>query len=70
MSQHIDGKIKEIMEVLKLPVLKKRYFCLWIASKLTFGKKRKQLKKKRKELKQQIKAVKKLSKEKRFKTGI
>lgn len=70
MSQHIDGKIKEIMEVLKLPVLKKRYFCLWIASKLTFGKKRKQLKEKRKELKQQIKAVKKLSKEKRFKTGI
>ena len=53
-----------------LPALKRRYWCLWIASKFVFGKSRKELKKKRKELKQQIKAVKKLSKEKRFRTGI
>ncbi len=62
MSQHIDGKMREIMEVLKLPVLKKRYFRLWLASKLTFGKKRKQLKKKRKELKMQIKSIRRVLK--------
>ena len=62
MSQHIDGKMREITEVLKLPVLKKRYFRLRLASKLTFGKKRKQLKKKRRELKMQIKSIKRVLK--------
>lgn len=54
--------MREITEVLTLPVLKKRYFCLWIASKLMFGKKRKQLKEKRKKLKMQIKSIRRVLK--------
>lgn len=68
--KNVDDKINEVIRMQSLPALKRRYWCLWIASKFVFGKSRKELKKKRKELKQQIKAVKKLSKEKRFKTGI
>ena len=68
--KNVDDKINEVVRMQSLPALKRRYWCLWIASKFVFGKSRKELKKKRKELKQQIKAVKKLSKEKRFKTGI
>lgn len=68
--KNVDDKINEVVRMQSLPALKRRYWCLWIASKFVFGKSRKELKKKRKELKQQIKAVKKLSKEKLFKTGI
>lgn len=63
----VDGKAEQIRtniaDVLRLPRLKRRYWLLWFASKLAFGKKKRRLmKQKRKDLKQRIRAAKKFVK--------
>ena len=62
----VDGKAEQIRtniaDVLRLPRLKRRYWLLWFASKLAFGKKRRLMKQKRKDLKQRIRAAKKFVK--------